>query len=63
MNIIGNEKFMLKSNNYVSKEILTNKIKATIFNVGTIIFPKVSMAIKTNKKRILIRPSAVDKVF
>ena len=60
MNTVGNEKFMNKSNNYVSEEILKNEIKARIFEKGTIIFPKVGQAIHTNKKRILSRRAAVD---
>ena len=60
MNSAGNEKIMDKANNYVSEDILVSEIKATIFDVGTIIFPKVGMAIGTNKKRILGRRAAVD---
>ena len=60
MNSECNERIMNVSNNYVSETTLLNEIKASIFDVGTIIFPKVGMAIKTNKKRILGRRAAVD---
>ena len=60
MNSEGNEKFMKLANNYVEEKILREEIKATIFEKGTIIFPKVGMAIKTNKKRILSRQAAID---
>lgn len=60
MNTAGNEKIMNKANNYVAEKILIGKIKATIFEQGTIIFPKVGMALKTNKKRILGRRAAID---
>ena len=60
MNTIGNEFSMIISNNYVDEETLKNKIKATIFPENTIVFPKVGMAIHTNKKRLLGRNAAVD---
>lgn len=60
MNSKGNEKIMDKANNYVSETTLTEEIRANIFDEGTIIFPKVGMAIGTNKKRILGRRAAVD---
>lgn len=60
MNTEGNEKFMKVANNYVEEKILTNEIKATIFEKNTIIFPKIGMAIGTNKKRILSRRAAID---
>ena len=60
MNSEGNEIYMDKSNNYVEESLLRRQLKATVFPVHTIIFPKVGMAIYTNKKRILSRPSAID---
>ncbi len=60
MNISGNEYWMNNASNYVDFNTLTNILKATIFDVNTIIFPKVGMAIHTNKKRILSRQSAID---
>ncbi len=60
MNSEGNEKYMNKSNNYVSEDTLRNTLKANIFEKDTIIFPKIGMAINTDKKRLLSRKSAVD---
>lgn len=60
MNTPGNERIMMAANNYVSEDVLKNIIRATLFEKNTIIFPKVGMAVHTNKKRILGRRSAVD---
>ncbi len=60
MNLSVNHNCMTQANNYVDKKILKEKIKATIFNKDTIIFPKVGMAIGTNKKRILSVKAAID---
>jgi type I restriction enzyme S subunit len=59
MNLEGNEKFMLRSQNYLSpREVAVLRIR--IFPVGTVIFPKRGGAISTNKKRILTQPSCID---
>ena len=60
MNLPNNSIVMNEANNYVDRETLVKTIKATIFNPKTIIFPKVGMAIATNKKRILGREAAID---
>lgn len=60
MNTPGNEGIMMLANNYVNEDILKNKIGATVFEKDTIVFPKVGMAVHTNKKRILGRRAAVD---
>jgi len=59
MNREGNEKYMRKANIYLTKDEV-NKLKIKIYDKGTIIFPKRGGAIATNKKRILIKPSAFD---
>lgn len=59
MNLPGNDYFMSSSNNYVSQETIS-KIKSKIHPAGSIIFPKVGMAIHTNKKRMLSVPACVD---
>lgn len=59
MNLPGNEFYMSTSNNYVSQDSIA-KIKSKIHPVGSIIFPKVGMAIHTNKKRMLTVPACVD---
>jgi len=60
MNTAVNETVMTIANNYVDKRIVTDLIKATLFPVDTIIFPKVGRAIDTNKKRILKKAGCVD---
>ncbi len=60
MNTNENWRTILVANNYVDEETILNKLSATVFEKGNIIFPKVGMAIHTNKKRILGRNSCVD---
>ena len=60
MNSLENQQIMTVSNNYVEESLLLDVLKATIFEKDTIIFPKVGMAIHTNKKRILGRKAAID---
>ena len=60
MNTAENWKIINVANNYVSTDIVNKELSATIFEEGNIIFPKVGMAIHTNKKRILGRNSCVD---
>lgn len=59
MNLLGNEKYILSANNYISQE-KRDELKAPIHPAGTIIFPKIGGAIATNKRRILTKPSAID---
>ena len=56
MNLEGNEKYMLSSKTYVSKEV---GLKASI-PANSVIFPKRGGAIGTNKKRILLNDTCVD---
>ena len=60
MNTDTNWKYTFQSNNYVDSNIAVGELSATIFEKGSIIFPKVGMAIHTNKKRILARDSCID---
>lgn len=59
MNVKGNEVEMQISENSVSEQI-ASKLKLKIAKPGTVIFPKRGGAIATNKKRILVKPSAYD---
>ncbi|UAJ72737.1 restriction endonuclease subunit S [Synechocystis sp. PCC 7339] len=59
MNIIGNEKFIRIANNTISEELALQK-KTNIHEPNTIIFPKIGGAIATNKRRILIKRTAID---
>lgn len=55
MNVEGNETHMNYASNYVGEDY-----KGKIFSAGTTIFPKNGGAALTNKRRLLMVPSAVD---
>jgi type I restriction enzyme S subunit len=59
MNLIGNEKFIYNTLNTIDEKIAF-KIKAKIHPPGTVIFPKIGGAIATNKRRILVKLTAID---
>lgn len=58
-NNIGNEKLLIKSNNYVSNEDFENE-RWTLFQTGNIVFPKIGMGLLLNKRRILNQDSFID---
>lgn len=60
MNLIENYSEITKANNYVDEDTIKTKIKSTIFEKDTVIFPKVGRAIDTNKKRILNIKACID---
>lgn len=60
MNLPQNTIKMSMSQNYISEKILKIKIKGYPFPQEATIFPKVGMAIYTNKKRILTIPAVCD---
>ncbi|PLC47920.1 restriction endonuclease subunit S [Pollutimonas subterranea] len=59
MNLPGNEKFIVSSNNSVSEET-AKASKLSVSEPGTIIFPKIGGAIATNKRRILLKRTVID---
>jgi type I restriction enzyme S subunit len=59
MNLQGNEKYILVSNNSVSQET-AREFKLSISEPETIIFPKIGGAIATNKRRILRTRTVID---
>lgn len=59
MNLPGNEKLIITTNNSVSEETAKAN-KLSISEPGTIIFPKIGGAIATNKRRILQRRTVID---
>ena len=59
MNLSGNETHIRRANNYVD-EGNAHELGATIFERGTVVFPKIGAAIATNKKRTLTVPTIVD---
>lgn len=59
MNLQGNEKYILSTNNTLSENTVLQK-KINVSEPGTIIFPKIGGAIATNKRRILLKKTAID---
>lgn len=59
MERFGSPKWLRFTKNYVSDDVL-REIKATPFPAGTVVFPRVGAALRTNKKRILPEPALVD---
>ena len=59
MNLPGNEKYVTTSNNFID-DAAAGRMRARIHPSGTVVFPKIGGAIATNKRRILIRGSAID---
>jgi len=59
MNLPGNEKFIVTTNNTVSEKVVQQS-KLNISDPGTIIFPKIGGAIATNKRRILQKKTVID---
>lgn len=59
LNAHGNTKYLRRSNNYISDEVLA-AMSAIPFSAGSIIFPRVGAALRTNNKRILQQDSVVD---
>lgn len=58
-NYLKNEKYLSKSNFYISYENF-NKINASFFNKGTIVFAKIGAALLLNRRAILNCKSVVD---
>ena len=59
MNLIGNEKYINQSNNWVTKETAI-LMKAKAFPAGAIVFAKVGAALLLNRRRILSQQTIVD---
>ena len=51
---------LFENSNHTISEEIRRKLKAKIFPAGSIIFPKVGGAIRTNKKRIIVKECCVD---
>ena len=59
MNAPGNERQIASAANWVTADQL-DRLKAKRWPAGTVIFPKVGAALRTEKRRLLCRPSAFD---
>ena len=59
MNIVGNELFINNAQNYVN-ESHRAAMKAKLHPAGATVFAKIGVALTTNRRRLLIRPTIVD---
>ena len=59
MNLPENSRFIEKTNNSISVET-AKRLRTNIHPAGTVVFPKIGGAIATNKRRLLIRDTAID---
>ncbi|MBW5800044.1 restriction endonuclease subunit S [Halomonas elongata] len=59
MNLSENSREILKTKNTVSNEA-AKRMRLKLHQPGTVIFPKIGGAISTNKRRIIVRPTAID---
>jgi type I restriction enzyme S subunit len=59
MNEIGNERFLVSANNYVSRDA-AKKLGARVWPKGTVVFAKVGAALLTEKRRVLSTETIFD---
>ena len=59
MNENGNERFLKKSNNYVTEKAIKS-LRARVWPKGTVVFAKVGAALLTEKRRILVQETIFD---
>jgi type I restriction enzyme S subunit len=59
MNLSGNERFIHTANNSID-EITASRLRVNVHPAGTVVFPKIGGAIATNKRRLLVKPTAID---
>jgi type I restriction enzyme S subunit len=59
MNLEGNEREILTTNHTIDEET-ANRLRIKAHPPGTVIFPKIGGAIATNKRRMLVKPTAID---
>ena len=59
MNLPGNEFEISRTNHTIDAETV-DRLRVNVHPAGTVVFPKIGGAIATNKRRILIRPTAID---
>jgi type I restriction enzyme S subunit len=59
MNLSGNEVHLNNFSNTISQET-ARRLRAEVFESGTILFPKVGAALLTNKRRIVTKPCCCD---
>lgn len=58
MNLSGNELFISYANNWLSRSAVARDFK--LHPAGAVIFAKIGVALTSNRRRILIRPTVID---
>ncbi|OYU37583.1 MAG: restriction endonuclease [Pseudorhodobacter sp. PARRP1] len=58
MNLAGNELFIVNANNWLSKKAVDKAFK--LHPPGAVIFAKIGIALTSNRRRILVRPTVID---
>jgi type I restriction enzyme S subunit len=59
MNLPGNETTLTTANNFVTEEV-RRQLKAKAHPVGATVFAKIGVALTTNRRRLLTRPTIID---
>jgi type I restriction enzyme S subunit len=59
MNLPGNDREILATIHTID-EATAKRLRIKVHPPGTVIFPKIGGAIATNKRRVLVRPTAID---
>ncbi|MBN9158140.1 restriction endonuclease subunit S [Microbacterium sp.] len=60
MNLPGNEREMRVAPNWLTEESLS-QVKPRVCPAGTVLFPIIGAALRTEKRRVLVQPSAFDQ--
>ena len=58
MNLAGNELFIIHANNWLTKKAVDKAFK--LHPPGAVIFAKIGIALTSNRRRILVRPTVID---
>ena len=58
MNLAGNELFIINANNWLSKKAVGQGFK--LHPPGAVIFAKIGVALTSNRRRLLVRPTVID---
>jgi restriction endonuclease S subunit len=59
MNLLGNERFINTSNNYLERDLI-KRLNITVFPRNSIVFAKVGAALLLNRRRLLATETAID---
>jgi type I restriction enzyme S subunit len=59
MSLTGNERTITTANNWIDVD-QAKRLGATLHPAGAVVFAKVGAALKLNRRRLLVRPTAID---